>query len=82
MHNGSRLQMTKNLQLFIDAKENKGIAQNGTYRKVLGLHWFTENDNFKHNFTDIIKTHFKAQRYVLRPIRNDFTNNFTIQINF
>ena len=29
------------LQRFIDAKENENIVENGTYRKVLGLHWFT-----------------------------------------
>ena len=41
------------LQLFIDVKENENIVQNSTYGKVLGLHWFTENDSFKYNFTNI-----------------------------
>ena len=44
----------QNVQLFIDAKENENILQNGTYRKVLGFHCFTENDTFEYNFTDII----------------------------
>ena len=43
------------LQVFIDAKEKENIVENGTYRKVLGLHWFTENGSFEYNFTDIIK---------------------------
>ena len=40
---------------FIDVKENENIVQNGTYRKLLDLHWFAENVTFEYNFTDIIK---------------------------
>ena len=43
------------LQRFIDAKENENIEENSSYRKVLGLQWFTENDSFEYGFTDIIK---------------------------
>ena len=35
---------------------------------MLGLYWFTENDSFKYNFTDIIKTHFYDQLGMISPI--------------
>ena len=44
------------LQRFIDANETENIVENGTYRKVLGLHWFIENDSFEYDFTDSIKS--------------------------
>ena len=43
------------MQRSICAKENENIVENSTYWKVLGLHWFTENDSFDYNFTGIIK---------------------------
>ena len=45
-----------NIATFYRCKGNWNIVGNGAYRKVSGLHWFTENDSFEYDFTDSIKS--------------------------